>query len=201
MALSWFWVAGRFFSWRCHGFLLPTARTRGRAVGLLPKPLLARLKLPARASPNKTHGCKNQFLQLLPSRDAQLRPTTRSRNTSSESLGLSAPCAVETAPFAARRSFCRKSELVVGSTFRLCFSSQTLLQSSAFEASSFVRANRAHGCCCWQAFAGHRTLSLLPCLASAARPKFGFLFYVAPATCCGWPLVVGSGWVGLRSKL
>ena len=75
------------------------------------------------------------------------------------------------------------------------------LYCKALLSSSFVRANRAHGCCCWQAFAGHRALSLSSCLASAARPKFGFLFYVTPATCCGWPLVMGSGRVGLRSKL
>ena len=116
------------FSWPCRGFGLPGVFFRGSAMvfcfqqleivaeplGLLPKPLLARLKLPARASPNKTHGCKSLLLQLLPSRDAQLRPTTRSRNTSSggvrsssisKSLGLSSLRAVETAPFAARRSF------------------------------------------------------------------------------------------------
>ena len=34
-------------------------------LGLLLKPLLARLKLPARASPNKIHGCKSLLLQLF----------------------------------------------------------------------------------------------------------------------------------------
>ena len=58
------------------------------------------------------------------------------------------------------------------------------------------RANRAHGCCCWKLL-----LVTARCCSRFACPKFGFLFYVAPATCCGLPLVVGSGWVGLRSKL
>ena len=115
VALSWFRAAGRFLRGTAMVFCFQTLEIVAEPLGLLLKPLLARLKLPARASPNKIHGCKSLLLQLLPSRDAQLRPTTRSRNKSSggawsssisKSLGLSALRAVETAPFAARRSFC-----------------------------------------------------------------------------------------------
>ena len=160
------------FSWPCRGFGLPGVFLRGAAMvfcfqtleivteplGLLLKPLLARLKLPARASPNKIHGCKSLLSQLLPSRDAQLRPTTRSRNKSSggarsssisKSLGLSALRAVETAPLRRGARFVEKASL-------------TLVQLSAFAfplklyCEALLSATRAHGCCCWQPFAGHR---------------------------------------------
>ena len=101
VALPWFSTSNRSNSWPSRWVAAKAAsRSASCQLGLRLIRLMA---------------AKSQFLQLLPSRDAQLRPTTRSRNTSSggarsssisKSLGLSALCAVETAPFAARRSFC-----------------------------------------------------------------------------------------------
>ena len=139
--------------------------------GLLLQLLLARLKLPAWASPKKTHGCKSLLLQLLLSRGTQLRPRQgQETNRPAARALLRFPNRSVFLRFARSRRrplrrgarFVEKASLTSGSTFRLCFSSHTLLQCFAFEASSFVRSTRAHGCCCWQAFAGSRLAWLPP---------------------------------------
>ena len=65
VALSWFRVAGRFLRGTAMVFCFQTLEIVAEPLGLLLKPLLARLKLPARASPHKIHGCKSLLLQLL----------------------------------------------------------------------------------------------------------------------------------------
>ena len=95
-------------------------------------------------------------------------------------------------PLCGGARFVEKASLTSVQTFRLCFSSQILVRSSAFEASSFGRATHVHGCCCWQP-CGHRALLLSPCLASAAHPKGCFLRRAGDLL----RLALGSGtWVG-----
>ena len=140
------------FSWPCRGFGLPGVFFRGAAMVFYFQPLELVAEPLGCCQSRFSLGSSFQLgLRLLPSRDAQLRPTTRSRNTSSggarsssisKSLGLSALCAVETAPFAARqlvllkKRACRRFNfppLLFLSNFiaKLCFRGIFLCQSQS----------------------------------------------------------------------
>ena len=55
-----------FFLWHCHGFLLLTARNRGRAVGVAAKAASRSAQASSSGfAEKKTHGCKSLLLQLF----------------------------------------------------------------------------------------------------------------------------------------